>query len=141
MVDIRNFSHTVRVLFKGNPEVARICEEITTYVVGLAGKRSLSLTLSLLRIQTHPDNDRDLLLAIQYLTGAEADILEPSFAYLDENREQLPLDKRIFSQGAEVAAAHLGVEFTDEEDFESRVLLFFVPTARAVEFARNSEVC
>lgn len=140
MVDLANFSETVRRLFQERPEVARICEEIAAFVFSSAQQRKLYLTLSLLRQRTHPVSDKDLLFAIQYLTGAEADLLEPSFSYLDEAGEQLPIDRRVFSQGAEAAAASLGVEFTSEEQFESRVLLSFVPTAHAVEVARSSEV-
>jgi hypothetical protein len=140
MVDLPNFSETVRRLFQERPEVARICEEIATYVFSGAGKRKLNLTLSLLRLRTRPRTDKDLLLAIQYLTGAEAELLEPAFAYLDQSGEQLPIDSRIFSEGPSHAAAYLGVEYASDEEFESRVLLSFVPTAQATEVARRLEV-
>lgn len=139
MVDPSKFSQHVRRLFGERPEVARICEEIAHFVIDGASKRKLHLTLSLLRRHTHPSTDTDLLMAVQYLTGAEADLLEPNYAYLDESGEQLPIANDQIARGAAAAAASLGVSFTSEEEFEAKVLMYFSPTAHVVEVARRAE--
>lgn len=139
MADFLNLTHHIHRVFETRPEVVRICEEITRYVEAGAGSRKLHLTMSLLRKHTHPSTDTDLLLALQYLAGAEAELLEPNFEYLDENGEALPLATDQVAQGAEVAAASLGVTFTRPEDFEARVMMYFRPTARAVEELRRRE--
>lgn len=139
MVDFPNFSDHVGRLFNERPEVARICMEIADYVLQGARKRDLHLTLSLLRRQTHPHSDTDLLIAVQYLTGADAELLEPNYAYVDNSGEQLPIATEQIAKGAAAAAEALGVEFTNEEEFDSRVLVYFSPTAHVVETVRRRE--
>jgi hypothetical protein len=139
MVDLPYFAQHVRRLFDTRPEVARICEEIANYIVEGAGRRKLHLTLSFLRRQTRPNSDADLLIAVQYLTGAEADLLELSYAYVDDGGEQLPIAKEQIAKGAAAAAADLGVEFVDEHQFDSRVVLYFVPTVHVLERVQREE--
>jgi len=139
MADFPNFSDRVGRLFNERPEVARICKEIADYVLDGASTRDLHLTLSLLRRQTHPNSDTDLLIAVQYLTGADAELLEPNYAYVDDSGEQFPIATEEIAKGAEAAAAALGVEFTNEEEFDSRVLVYFSPTAHVVETVRRRE--
>lgn len=120
------------------PEVARICREISHFLARKRPEQRLHLTLSGLRNQTRPKVDEDLLVAIQYLTGAEADLLEANFEYVEEG-EYFPLSKAQMRGGLETISADLGVTFASAQDFESRVLIYFTPSERAREAMRRQE--
>lgn len=138
MADFLNITQHIRRTFaESRPEVARVCEEIATYVIAAGGHKKLHLTLSLLRKQTHPESDTDLMIAVQYLAGAEAALLEPNFEYLDESGEVFPLQTAHIAQGPEIAAAALGVTFSRPEEFEARVMMYFSPTARIRQALRD----
>lgn len=119
-----------------NPEVARICLEITDYILETDPDRRLHLTLSLLQRRTHPRTDTELLVAIQYLTGARANLLEAQFEYVTEDGEYLPLTKSQVARGPQAVAIELGLPSCPAADFEERVLIFFDPTEQAKEAVR-----
>ena len=129
--------HAEATFGRSRPEVVRICQEITRYVEGRDPERHLHLTLSHLRNQTKPLADVDLLLAIQYLTGAEAGLLETNFEYLAEGGEYVPLTRTQVSKGPDAVSEYLGVTFSSAQEFESRVLLYFSLSERTREALRR----
>lgn len=118
------------------PEVARICTHIAQYVVRQRADAHLHLTYSLLKTESSAIQDSDLMTAVQYLTGAGADLLEIQFEFADDNGDFFPLSK------SDVAIANReGAFFHPEtgdlvEDFASAVLVYFVPTDKARQLQR-----
>lgn len=124
---------------QARPEVARICDEIADYLSAGPAASKFHLTLSLLRRETRPLTDSDLLMAIQYLTGGDNQLLETQFEYAADTGEFFPLTRAQVAQGADAVAAYLGVSFTSAEDFESQVMIYFVPSRFAQDAMREME--
>lgn len=123
--------------FGSQPEVARICTSIVTFVAENAPKTPLHLTYSLLKKETSPHSDGDLIAAVQYLIGARAAVLKMAYEFLDEHGEFHKIDE------STVASAVRGEGFfhpdTGEivEDYESSLLVYFTPTELAAELLQG----
>lgn len=115
------------------PEVARICASIADMIAADQSDARLHLTFSLLKKQTQPQNDQALMAAVQFLVGAQADILEMCFEFVDENEQYYPLST------ATVASAKRSGQLEHPDtgevisDFASSILVYFQPTSRAIE--------
>ncbi|WP_374483096.1 hypothetical protein [Zoogloea sp.] len=113
------------------PEIARVCGSIIRFICSQPRPDRLHLTFSLLKDTTKPNSDRALMLAVQYLCGANAQVLEMNFEFVDEDGEYHPISS---SEIAEARKSHvLGHPVTGEllSDFEDRVLVYFKPTTPA----------
>lgn len=113
---------------QAEPEVARVCGSIVEFICKQPRLDRLHLTFSLLKDTAKPNNDKALMLALQYLCGASAQVLEMNFEFVDEEGDYHPISS---SEIAEARESHvLGHPVTGEllSDFEDRVLVYFKAT-------------
>lgn len=127
-------THTERIIGKikevfgeTEPNVARACDSIIDYVMCHKHPERLHLTFSLLKRETPATSDKDLMLAIQFLSGATARFLEMKFEFMDDDGEYYPLSANDIAQARKHHA--LGHPITGElmRDYDDRVLVYFEP--------------
>ncbi|WP_029051286.1 hypothetical protein [Ralstonia sp. 25mfcol4.1] len=124
----------IKSLGISQPEVARICAAIVIYLEGGEFDRQLHLTYSIFKRLVSPRTDSDLLAAVQYLTGAKANLLEMRYEFLDEDGEYHPISRSVVSTAAKLNALEHPVSGELVQDYQASVLVYFTPT----EHARNS---
>jgi predicted nucleotidyltransferase len=124
---------------RSRPDVVRICLEIATYLRTRKQDARLHLTLSLLRNETKPQTDVDLMVALQYLTGGNERLLEMNFEYAAETGEFFPLTRDLMAQGLDAVALYLDLDSVTHEKLESDIMVYFTPSDRAQEAIRELE--
>lgn len=117
---------------KSEPEIAHVCTKIVAYLSKQPVNRRLHLTYSILKKEAAPKTDTHLVAAIQYLTGATADLLEMEFEFLDESGEYHPLPKAVVALAEREKALEHPVTGELIQDYKSHVLVYFIPTQRAL---------
>lgn len=124
-----------RIFGQEQPEVARVCMAIVSFLVAQPPSKHLHLTYSSLKTAALPRSDSDLLAAIQFLTGAKAGMLQMKYEFVDEQGEYHPVSR------SELAAAERGEGFWHPETGEAvnkyrdQILIYFTPTDEARNYA------
>lgn len=112
------------------PEVARICSAIVDYLSQQPTNRRLHLTYTLLKREAVPESDSELIAAIQYLTGAKADLLEMKYEFMDEEGDYHPLAKSVVASAQKQNSLQHPVTGEMVQDYQSSLLVYFTPTDR-----------
>lgn len=117
-----------RAFSEREPEVARICLAIVEYLRSQKSLDKLHLTLSLLNRVTSAQSAGSLVAAMQYLTGAQAQLLDVGFEFVDESGDYHFLtiqDIDLARQTKQLVRPDTGELL---RDFESRVLIYYKPS-------------
>lgn len=123
----------VEILFgQSEPEVVRVCLAIIEYIDKQTNPERLHLTYSLLQERTKPVDDESLMLALQYLAGARAKVLEMNFEFVDEDGDYHALTRKDVADAKARRSLPHPVTGQLLSDFEDHVLVYFKPTCSAV---------
>lgn len=132
MISAADIMHELtKTLGPSAPEVTRVCSAIVAYLARQPADRHLHLTYSVLKREARANTDSDLIAAIQYLTGAKADLLEMEFEFLDEEGEYYPVVKSALVKAEREKALEHPLTGEMIRDYKSSLLVYYTPTAHA----------
>lgn len=117
-----------------NPELGRICLEIVRYLAETPAERLQRVTFGSLSTAAGLENVQDVVLAVQYLSGARLRLLEPQFTFiLGDHEFDIPNE--------DVAEARRTNVFYHPElgepvpDFEDTLYMYFAVSPEGVELS------
>lgn len=115
------------------PEVARICLDLLGYLTSQSPSKKLHLTYSLLKSQSSASSDSELLIAIQYLSGESAKVLDMKFEFADESGEYIPVDDSAVAEARSTNVFYHPLTGMPVPDFQSAILVYFTPGSAVLE--------
>lgn len=119
------------------PEVARICLDLVGYLTSQPAAKELHLTYSLLKSQLKPSSDTELLLAIQYLSGDSAKVLDMKFEFADESGEFIPVDDLTVAEARNTNVFYHPLTGEPVPNFQSAILVYFTPGSALRDWRHN----
>ena len=123
MKDIRNKIR--ETLGEYRPEVARICLELLEYVTSQPLDKNLHLTYSLLKSEGGAKSDSELLLALQYLSGDSARVLDMKFEFLDESGEYISVEDEIVAEARQSDIFYHPFTGQPVPDYQKSLVVYF----------------